>query len=170
MRILVGIATSVLIGVLPAPSTAEGPVQSDVKFKLAREYATLMHRSEIIRDAWSRQLKLSWPICRTTQCQRDLGKAIDDSVAKRVGPYEDKYAALLASRLSEADLRAAVAFAKSAQGQALARAQVSASAEIGDLGHDVSVAVQVDVSKAFCPRHADICRPGQPSFQRPTRQ
>ena len=62
-----------------------------------------------------------------------------------------------AEHLSEEQLRAAIKFAISPEGQAIAQAQRGMTDEMAALGQAMSQGAREGVSKRFCPTHPEIC-------------
>ncbi len=157
MRTLTGVLVAVLVAALAQAASAQTPPDPGAKVRLAQLFLATSHHREIIAHAYEREMKLSWHFCKDSRCRTDLDDAIDRTIPPLMDQYELDYAKLLAARLSEGDLQAALTFARSPEGQAVANAQDSAAEDIGALGHQYSALIYVGISNIFCARHKDIC-------------
>ena len=165
MRALLASTVLALTAASGSVSLAGNGPEPDAKAQLAERYLALAHHAQLVKDVYSKQLKLSWPLCKDAACQSDLDKAIDQALDGELPRYEQQYAALIAAHVSEGDLRAAIDFAGSAHGQAIFRAEEFASEDLGSLNHELALTILADVSSAFCPKHKDICVRVAPSEQ-----
>ena len=161
MRCLVGLIIFSLSMAAPHMALAEsksgGSQNIAAKEDLVRQYMAATHRSDRLRVTYEKQLKLAWAFCKNEACQAELDRTIDDAVTHAVTQYEQGVSELLAQRLTEEDLRAAIKFARSSEGQAIIEAENGMSGEIALLGHEMSLATQQEVSRQFCPKHTEIC-------------
>ena len=154
----------VLLTIALSPAAvAQGESPADVKTQLAQQFLAISGHGDAVRGAWLKQLELTWTFCKTEPCQKDLDAEISRILPALIAQHEHDYAGLLAARLSEADLRAAIAFAQSPAGQAVSRAELDASGELGALGHRFAVAARAEIARTFCSTHADVCRPAPPT-------
>ena len=128
------------------------------RLSLARRYVALSHRADRVGLAYRKQLALLWePHCQTQACKNELDGAIQRAVMKVEHARDEQAAEIIAAHVTTHDLLAATSFAKSAEGQALMRAQVA----IADGAARMQVAIlrQVDgrIAQEFCPANADVC-------------
>ena len=150
------------LAISPAQAIS-GPTDTSLgtKMALAQQLLMVTHHAELLRATYSKQMKLRWTICRDGVCQADLDAAIDRAMSLTIKSYEAGVAATLAVRLSEDDLRAALAFSKSKPGQAFSRAELDASDDLAGLGHGLALNTSIEISRLFCAGRHDVCTKAQ---------
>jgi len=128
-----------------------------VRLELADQYFALSHREELVRAIYEKQLEAAIAVCRNKPCQADLDRDIKIAAAESARRYMQGFRMLFSERLTERELRAAIAFANSPDGRAVTRAMDSMTGDIGQIGHTISADAYTSISRRFCPSHPTIC-------------
>jgi len=155
--ILIGVCATSAVAARANQSPLKPPGISDARIELAKRYTKVTHREEILRREYEEQLQLSTGFCRNKPCQADLDKAIEDAARSSAQLGANSLAGLYAQRLSESQLRAAIRFYESPDGQAIVRATDQMSDDVGRIGHAMAASARQEISQHFCPTHAQIC-------------
>jgi hypothetical protein len=127
------------------------------KLVLSKQYIGLTHRLERAEDVYRRELKMAWNGCEDDQCRVKLDKAISKAVAEGTPEYENAYVRLMASRLTVDELQAAVSFAKSPEGKAIADTEIKMDDDIAQISHAFTKRVRDAVQEDFCPSELKAC-------------
>jgi len=157
MRALVRVLVALLGVAFGLTTSAQSTADPSTKFVLTEQILDSNHHKEAFANALERQYKLSWSFCRDNACKADLEKAIDQVIPVIVEKHFNEYAEILATHLSESELRAALAFSQSPEGKAFGNAQLAASDELGALDHRSALASYQEISKIFCAKRKDVC-------------
>lgn len=144
----------------PQPGAPQNTQTLESKEDLAKQYIVIAHRIDRLRITYGKQLRLYWTICDGKTCQPDLDRAVDGAVSDMADNYQQRLVKILSQRLTAENLRAAIDFAKSPQGQEITRAEDGMTDELALMGHTMSLAARDEVSRRFCPKHPDICTAG----------
>lgn len=153
---------SVLIAMaaLAAPS-AYGQDMADAgmnrRLVLSQQYEDLVHREKRLDDVYARQLRLAWDECTDDTCRSALNQAIAKAISETSPDQERAIVRLVASRLTEEQLRAAIAFAQSPQGRAIIAAEADMSADLSKIAHDFSSGTNASVRRSFCSAEPEAC-------------
>jgi hypothetical protein len=134
-----------------------GAERLESKEDLARKYLAATHRANAFQKTYSNQLRLGWTVCGDRACQDDLDRAIDEATMDISRQYEEHFSRLLAQKLTEAELRAALKFAESPEGKSIVQVQDEIVGDTALLAHTLSVEARDEVSRRFCPLHANRC-------------
>lgn len=124
---------------------------------LSQQYENLVHREKHLEDVYARQLRLTWDGCTDDACRSTLNQAIAKAIGENSPDQEKAIVNLLASRLTEEELRAAIAFAQSSQGQAIIAAEAEMSDDLGKIAHDFSKGANASVHQSFCAAQPEAC-------------
>jgi len=146
-----------LLIAVTSPGPVQAPPQTNGREALVHQYYRLTHHEQRYREVYARQVKLALAFCMGRPCQPDLDRAIDAAVSEAIAEHEQASIALMAQRLREEDLRAAIAFAQSPAGQAILSADDAMNDQLAAIGHATSRATYAGVSMRFCPSHRDVC-------------
>jgi hypothetical protein len=147
-----------LAGTQSAPTIETSSAEMRSKEDLARQYLILSHREGRLQRTYSKQIKLAFQFCAGKPCQGDLEHAVDEAVSDATAKEEAEMAHLLAERLTEADLRAALTFVVSPSGQAIIAEEDGMDEQLALVGHTMARTVYVGLAKRFCPAHQDTCQ------------
>ena len=142
----------------PAANEAGAAVQR--RIALSQQYANLTHRQALTEDVVIRQLKITWEsanLCNDEKCRTLLDEDIRASVRDAMPAYNNAAVHLLANRLTEGELKAAIAFAQSPAGQAIMAAEEAMTEELARIGLDFSKSANDGVYRSFCSQEAAAC-------------
>jgi hypothetical protein len=156
-----------LIGLmLAATSVASGAAVNEAdaamqrRLALSKQYADLTHRQALTEDVVIRQLKMTWEsanLCNDEKCKTLLDEDIRTSVRDAMPAYNSAAVHLIADRLTEGQLKAAVAFVQSPDGQAIMATENAMAEELARIGHDFSKSANDGVYRSFCSQEAAAC-------------
>ena len=139
-------------------ATASPAAPSPEAVSLARQLLQAQHREALSRDIYAKQLRAAMPICKSdAKCQADLDRAIAGATEEVARKQVENMAQLLARKLTLVQMRVALKFYTSPEGQTLAAAQESMTDELAQIGHASSIYVQKRIAQTFCPSHSEIC-------------
>jgi len=150
-------------GVAISQAQASGEASAgrlDSKEDLAKSYLTVTHRTNLFQKTYSNQLRLGLNICIDKVCQDDLDRAINEAATDASRQYGEHFSRLLAQKLTENELRAALKFAESPEGKSIVQVQDEMVGDTALLAHTLSVAARDAISRRFCPLHANRCTAG----------
>ena len=156
---LMGVSVLLSACIERAPVEVQPKGGTDRRLELAQEYLAATKRVEHVRLVYEEQLKLSMTICNNKSCKADLDKITEDAALQVSRLYATKIAQIYARRLSENELRSAIRFAKSSDGEAFTRATDSATDDLAQLGHSMMVDARQSINRNFCASHPSICVP-----------
>ncbi|MGR4865842.1 hypothetical protein [Caulobacter sp. LARHSG274] len=163
-RLLVALVSVSLLqmavpGVTISQAQASGDAggRLDSKEDLAKRYLAATHRATVFQKTYSNQLRLGWNVCRDKACQDDLDRAIDEATMDASRMYEEHFSRLLAQKLTETELGAALKFAESPEGKSIVQVQDEMVGDTALLAHTLSTETRDEVSRRFCPLHAKHC-------------
>jgi hypothetical protein len=146
--------------VAPQATVSDADPAMQRRIALSQQYADLTHREVRTEDVVVRQLKMTWQsadACDDEKCRDLLDEDIRTAVHDAVPAYNSAAVHLLASRLTEDELQAALAFARSPQGQAIMATENAMTEDLAQIGHDFSKRANDDVYRAFCSQEPTAC-------------
>jgi hypothetical protein len=153
------VAMSVLTSVTPVQNvSADAAMQR--KLILAERYAGLTHRQKLTDDVAIRQLKMAWSSvasCGDEKCSQMLDADIKSSVNNASLVRQRAEAKLLAEKLTEDELQAAIAFVQSPQGEAIIAVENGMANDLARIGHEFSQNVNASIYQSFCSQEKDAC-------------
>jgi hypothetical protein len=139
-------------------AAATAPVPSVEAIGLARQIMQAQHREALVRETFGKQLRAAMPICKSdAKCQADLDRAIANATREIAHEQAENVAQLLARKLTIAQMRTALKFYTSPEGQTFVAAQEGMTDELAQIGHASSVYAQRSISRNFCPSHPEVC-------------
>jgi len=127
------------------------------RLNLAEQYLALENFEKSQEDVQSRFLRIAITICDNQECQADFNRILDVSVAHASHKFSESYARLLADKLTDAQLNAAIQFAKSPEGQALVKLEGQLGDQVAHMGSEAAAQTQQETMSNFCPSHMDVC-------------
>ncbi|MEG3147115.1 DUF2059 domain-containing protein [Sphingomonas sp. RT2P30] len=150
----------ITMAALAAPS-AYGQDTADAgmnrRLALSQQYENLVHREKRLDEVYARQLKLVWDACADDPCRAALNQAIAKAIGETSPGQERAIVRLMASRLTEEQLRAAIAFAQSPQGVAIIAAEADMSTDLAKIAHDFASGTTASVRRSFCSAQPEAC-------------
>ncbi|MBV9842483.1 MAG: DUF2059 domain-containing protein [Sphingomonadaceae bacterium] len=141
-------------------SAADKDAAMQRKISLAERYADLTHREQRTEAIAVRQMKLAWRAiarCIDEPCERVLDEDIAKAVHDASLVHEKAVVQLLATRLSEGELQAALDFASSPQGQAILTVENDMNDDLARIGHQFSQNINDEVHQSFCAQEPAAC-------------
>ena len=124
---------------------------------LAERYLAVTHKEERLRNVITRGARLTWNTCADDACRSALDKAIESAVNEDVPAIDHAYAQLIAVRLTEDDLNAAISFAQSPHGQAILAAEATMDDDFVKVLQPFAVKTSESIRKAFCATQQQAC-------------
>lgn len=157
MRRLVGLPLIAMLVVSAAYGQGTEDAAMKRKLALAQLYVDLTGKERRVADTFAKQLRLTFNGCTDDACRAALDKAIDAAVNEGAPEHEKATVKLIASRLTENELHAAISFAQSPEGQAIAAAQNEMSDDLAKIARTFSTTGFESVRRSFCATQQAAC-------------
>jgi len=147
----------VLASALVATSAHGQDAGMQRRMALAERYLTVTHKEERLRNILARGARLTWNTCADDACRFALNKAIESAVNENVPAVDHAYAQLIAARLTEDDLNAAISFAQSPHGQAILAAEAAMDDDFVKVLQPFALKTSESIRHAFCATQEQAC-------------
>ncbi len=153
------IAVLVLVSAIVTAAQGQEPTDAQMqrKLELAQRYVVLTGRERRIESALAAQLRLTFDGCADEGCRIALDQDIATAIRESGAEHEKATVKLFASRLTEEELRAAISFAQSPQGQAIVAAEDEMSGDLQTIARTFSTGSFGAVRLSFCKAQPDAC-------------